>query len=177
MVFFQATRSGWLSRPPEGITRALDARLLLVDRRGFGQSEPSAGRALIAWADDVVEILEHFGVERFRVAGVPGGCPYALATAWRWPDRVLASSVCGGSGPVDMPDALSGAAFERLRGMSVGMAKRIRGSQFSVLQGQGHLFVYRPLWREILTDLLGRGARPSLVVTRASPARTARIRG
>ncbi|MFO0602162.1 MAG: alpha/beta hydrolase [Polyangiales bacterium] len=116
VVFFQGTPSSRLMRPPDAISEALGARLLVVDRPGFGRSDPAPGRTLVAWAEDVAEVLEHFGVAGFHVAAVSGGCPYALATAWRWPDRVLSASVCGGSGPVDLPGALSGAALERRAG-------------------------------------------------------------
>jgi pimeloyl-ACP methyl ester carboxylesterase len=65
---------------------------------------------LVQWAEDVAEVLDYLGIQQFRVTGVSGGGPYVLATAWRWPNRVLAASVCGGSGPLELPLALRGAA-------------------------------------------------------------------
>jgi pimeloyl-ACP methyl ester carboxylesterase len=38
--------------------------------------------------------------------------------------------------------------------MAQGMAARIPGATLSVLPGEGHLFIYGPLWRTVLKDLL-----------------------
>jgi pimeloyl-ACP methyl ester carboxylesterase len=258
LVFFQGTPSSRLLHPDASVTRELGVRMVVIDRPGFGGSDPSPGRTLVQWAEDVVEVLGTLGVARFLAAGVSGGGPYVLAAAWRWPDRVLAASVCGGSGPLTLPGALRGIAparragyllarhapwlfratvrrmaaptvpaeefvhrytahnppadqailanpaFRRaylannaealkqgadgfadevilasrdwgfdLReirvpihfwhgeadnstplGMAEGMAAATPGSRLTRLPGQGHLFVYGPEWRAILTDLL-----------------------
>jgi pimeloyl-ACP methyl ester carboxylesterase len=202
--------------------------------------------------------LDHLGIGQFFATGLSGGAPYVLATACLLPDRVRAASVCGGSGPLDMPGALRGAAPARWAGyrlahhwpgmfrwvvrhttdprknakefarrytrhnppadqaiiadpgfhqmyvanfteagrqgldafaeevilaakpwgfrledirvpvriwhgdldnstppnMARGMAKKIPSSTLTILPGQGHMFVYGPLWRQILADLL-----------------------
>jgi pimeloyl-ACP methyl ester carboxylesterase len=258
VVFFQGTPSSRLMHPPEDITRELDARLIVVDRPGFGGSDASLGRTLLDWPRDVAVLLDHLGVGAFAVAGVSGGGPYALATAYCLPERVRAVSVCGGSGPLELPGALRGAALVRRAGyllarhaprlfrwflrhttnpnqqtekfirrytrhnppadqaiitdptfhemylanfaeasrqgfdafadevilgsrpwgfdlrdiavsvhfwqgecdnstplaMAQGMAARIPGATLSVLPGEGHLFIYGPLWRTVLKDLL-----------------------
>jgi len=261
VVFFQGTPSSRISHPPEPITIELGARLIVIDRPGFGGSDPAPGRTLVGWAEDVAQVVDHLGIQEFRVAGVSGGGPYVLATAWRWPSRVLSASVCGGSGPLELPGALRGAAPVRQAGyflarhlpglfrlvvrrytdprrdaeafvkrytahnppadqaiiadpefrarylanfreayrqgskafadevilcsgpwgfdlteisvpvhfwhgaldnstplgMSRGMAERVPRSELTTLPGQGHMFVYGPLWRDILTDLLATG--------------------
>jgi len=42
-------------------------------------------------ADDVAQMADAFGVQRFFVAGASGGGPYALATTAYLQDRVLAT--------------------------------------------------------------------------------------
>jgi len=106
LLFFQGTPSSRLLHPDAEITRALGARMVLVDRPGFGGSEPAPERTLLQWAEDVVEVLDHLSIDRFFVGGISGGGPYVLATAWRWPGRVRAAAVCGGSGPLTLPGAL-----------------------------------------------------------------------
>lgn len=259
VLFFQGTPSSRLMHPPDAITNEQNVRLVVIDRPGFGGSDPAPGRTLLNWAEDVGYVMDHLQLAKFRVVGVSGGAPYALATAWRWPDRVLAGCVCAGSGPLDVPGALRGAAMSRQAGywvarrwpwllrrairrqtqqsieefarrytahnpaadqaliaqpeframyvanlkeglrqgwqafaadvmlvarpwgfdlgeirvpvhfwhgdrdtstplaMSEGMAARIPRSALTTLAGHGHLFVFGPLWRPILTDLLTTG--------------------
>jgi pimeloyl-ACP methyl ester carboxylesterase len=116
IVFFQGTPSSRMLHPSEAITRELGARMIQIDRPGFGGSDPSPGRTLVDWAEDVAAVLDRLGIDRFLVGGISGGGPYVLATAWRWPERVIAAAVCGGSGPLDLPGALAGAAPARRAG-------------------------------------------------------------
>ena len=44
-------------------------------------------------ADDLRQLADHLGVERFFVAGMSGGGPYALAAAHYLPDRVAGATV------------------------------------------------------------------------------------
>jgi pimeloyl-ACP methyl ester carboxylesterase len=116
VVFFQGTPSSCLLHPSEAVTRELGARMIQIDRPGFGGSDPSPGRTLVDWADDVAAVMDRLGVDRFLTGGISGGGPYVLATAWRWPERVMAAAVCGGSGPLELPGALAGAAPARRAG-------------------------------------------------------------
>jgi len=116
VLFFQGTPSTRLMHPPTTITRELRARLITVDRPGFGQSTPAPGRTLLDWPGDVARLLDSLGVGEFVTAGLSGGGPYVLATAWRLRDRVRAAAVCGGSGPVEMAGALRGITLERRLG-------------------------------------------------------------
>jgi pimeloyl-ACP methyl ester carboxylesterase len=274
VVFFQGAPSTRLQHPPLAITSELGARVIMIDRPGFGRSDPAPGRTLVQWAENVAEVLDHLDICRFRVAGVSAGGPYALATAWRWPDRVAAASVCGGSGPLELPGALRGMALPRRIGywlarhapralrfivhrhtdprrnaekfverytahnpeadqaiaadpefrsrycanfreayrpgpdpfadevilcsnpwgfalseirvpvhfwhgsldnstplnMSRGMSGQIESSRLTILEGQGHLFVYGQHWRDILSDLLHRDSTASRDVVRVPTA-------
>jgi pimeloyl-ACP methyl ester carboxylesterase len=63
-----------------------------VDRPGIGGSGPNLGDALRDWPDDVAQLADHLGVQRFAVLGVSGGGPYALECAHSIPHRLTA---CG----------------------------------------------------------------------------------
>lgn len=116
VLFFQGTPSTRLMHPPESITRELNARLVVIDRPGFGGSDASPGRKLLDWPTDIAELLDHVGIGEFAATGVSGGGPYVLATAHCLPARARAVSVCGGSGPLELPGALRGAAPARQAG-------------------------------------------------------------
>ena len=84
------------------------ARVIAIDRPGFGRSSPKPGRRLLDWPDDVVELADSLGLPRFAVMGVSGGGPYAAACAYRVPERLTGVAIVCGVGPFDVPDARRG---------------------------------------------------------------------
>lgn len=71
------------------------ARVIAVDRPGYGLSDWQAHRQLLNWPDDVAQLLNHMGIERFALLAVSGGGPYGLALLAKLADRVSATSfVC-----------------------------------------------------------------------------------
>jgi pimeloyl-ACP methyl ester carboxylesterase len=81
----------------------LNVRLIAPERPGFGRSDFQARRRILDWPDDVAALADALGLERFAVAGVSGGAPYALACAWRLPERVRAVGIVSGMTPLDGP--------------------------------------------------------------------------
>ena len=113
VFFLQGTPSSRLMHPDEDVTRDLGVRLIVADRPGFGLSDPKPGRTLLDWPDDMVALAKSLGIDRFAVVGISGGGPYAAACAYKIPDRLIAASIVGGSGPVDLRTTLAGSARER----------------------------------------------------------------
>lgn len=75
-------------------------RMIVADRPGFGLSDPKSLPTVADWPDDLVELADHLNIQRFTVLGVSGGGPYALACAYRIPDRLVSVGVVCGLGPV-----------------------------------------------------------------------------
>ena len=46
------------------------------------------------------ELTKKLGIEKFRMLGISGGAPYALAAAWAMPDQVEAIAVVSGAPPI-----------------------------------------------------------------------------
>ena len=69
------------------------ARIIAPDRPGVGFSSAQPGRTLTDWPQFLTELTNALDLEEFRVLGVSGGGPYALASAWGLPDRIPAVSV------------------------------------------------------------------------------------
>jgi pimeloyl-ACP methyl ester carboxylesterase len=89
-------RSGWAP-----VVAGLGAhfRLLLVDNRGSGRSDPPTGRMAVAdMAGDVVAVLDHAAVPRAHVVGISLGGMIAQEVAVAHPGRV-ASLVLAGTTP------------------------------------------------------------------------------
>jgi pimeloyl-ACP methyl ester carboxylesterase len=80
-------------------------RVIAPDRPGAGSSAFQPGRRLTDWADDVRQLADSLGIERFGVAGFSGGGPHALAVAHGLPDRVIAAGSISGAGSIGTPGA------------------------------------------------------------------------
>jgi pimeloyl-ACP methyl ester carboxylesterase len=76
-------------------------RLLAFDRPGIGRSDPKPGFGLLDWPDDVAEAANQLGIERFAVSGLSGGGPFALACAYKIPERLTACGLISAVPPVD----------------------------------------------------------------------------
>lgn len=87
----------WSSRMMERAAALLaDERVLLLDLHGHGKSDKPTDVGRYTWqefADDVVGLLDHLGIERAVVGGLSLGANVTLATAHRHPDRVAAMVV------------------------------------------------------------------------------------
>ena len=82
---------------------SLGIRLLAPDRPGCGGSDPSPGRRLLGWPDDVTAIANDLDIDRFAVVGVSGGGPYAAACAYAIPERLTGVAILSGIAPMDDP--------------------------------------------------------------------------
>jgi pimeloyl-ACP methyl ester carboxylesterase len=76
-------------------------RLIAFDRPGIGRSDPRPGFDLLAWPDDVAEAADQLGIGRFAVSGLSGGGPYALACAYKIPERLTACGLISSVPPVE----------------------------------------------------------------------------
>lgn len=85
---------GWpASRLEAGLIPDLPVRLLALDRPGYGRSTPQRGRTLLDWPQDVADVADRLGIDRFHIVGLSGGAPYAAACAYALPHRVLGVSL------------------------------------------------------------------------------------
>jgi pimeloyl-ACP methyl ester carboxylesterase len=79
-----------------------------VDRPGHGLSEPYQNRSLLDWADDVRQLADHLGIDKFYVMGLSAGGPHALACAYKLKERISACAVVSGLAPPDRPNPYGG---------------------------------------------------------------------
>lgn len=101
----QGTPGSRYSRYPKPeLWERLGLRVIMADRPGYGASTRMPGRSVGSVADDLVELLDHLGIERLPVAGGSGGGPHVLAVAARHPRRVSAATVVVGAAPLTDDD-------------------------------------------------------------------------
>ncbi len=68
--------------------KRLGIRGIVPERPGFGLSDFQPNRTTIHWSDDVLELANHLGIEKFSVIGISGGGPYAAACAFKIPEHL-----------------------------------------------------------------------------------------
>jgi pimeloyl-ACP methyl ester carboxylesterase len=121
VFFFPGTPSGRLfHHPDESIAVSVGARIITVDRPGYGLSDFQPGRTLLDWPRDVVQLADGLKLDRFAVAGISGGGPYVAACAFTIPDRLTAAGIVSGVGPTGGPGGIRGMSRERRLGVMVG---------------------------------------------------------
>jgi len=84
-----------------------DLHLIAPDRPGYGFTDFHKN-ALEYWPNDMVELANHLGIDKFAVFGPSGGGPFALVCAWKIPDRITSAGLFGSVGP-NVPEATEGA--------------------------------------------------------------------
>ena len=91
----------------EGV-QALGLRYICVNRPGFGGSDLQPERTIAGFAEDVEQLADALGLERFAVVGVSAGGPYALACARALPARVSAVAAVSSLSPLCAPHEVPG---------------------------------------------------------------------
>jgi pimeloyl-ACP methyl ester carboxylesterase len=74
-------------------------RLISYDRPGYSDSTARPGRTVADAPQDVADVADALGVERFGVVGASGGGPHALACAALLPKRVTGAAVLASVAP------------------------------------------------------------------------------
>ncbi|MBF4162869.1 alpha/beta fold hydrolase [Nocardioides acrostichi] len=87
-------------------------RIIGIDRPGIGSSTPHLYEQILDWTDDLALLLDTLSIEEFRVVGLSGGGPYALAAGAAFPDRVPGVGVLGGVAPTVGPHASDGGIIQ-----------------------------------------------------------------
>lgn len=117
ILWFHGTPGG-RNQIPEPLRASLedrDVRLIVVERPGYGDSTRYLHPTVKAFGSDVERILDALGIDRFGVAALSGGGPYALGVGHTFADRVVAVSVLGGVVPRVGPEALPGGVIAALK--------------------------------------------------------------
>ena len=108
---FPGSRLDWQMFDQDRVAGDLGARLIAVDRPGMGLSDYQRGRELLDWPDDVAELANQLGLDRFAVLAVSGGGPYGAACAMKIPGRVMRTAIVCGMGPREAPGAAEGGSW------------------------------------------------------------------
>jgi len=104
VFFFHATPGSRLFHHPDAsVAASAGARIIAIDRPGFGRSDFKPGRTLLDWPNDVVQLADALNIQRFAVMGYSGGGPYAAVCALSIPGRLTAAGLVSSIAPLDNP--------------------------------------------------------------------------
>jgi pimeloyl-ACP methyl ester carboxylesterase len=122
-------------------------RIICVERPGIGDSTPHIYDAVRDFADDMEILADALGIDRFGIAALSGGGPYALACAHELPERVVAAAILGGVAPSVGEDAATGGgtAMAPLLGPLVRHARHPLGALM-----RGTIKILEPLAEQVL---------------------------
>ena len=79
-----------------------NVRVICIDRPGMGLSDFKKNRTLLDWPDDVVELADALGINKFAVEGISGGGPYAASCAYKIPERLTSCGIISGLASKDL---------------------------------------------------------------------------
>ncbi len=106
------SRRDWPAFDQKDAAGALNARVIAIDRPGYGLSDFKPDRSILDWPDDVAELADALGLDRFAVLGISGGGPYAAACAFKIAARLTAAAIVCGMGPAEAPGGEDGTAWK-----------------------------------------------------------------
>lgn len=72
------------------------ARIIAVDRCGFGYSSVNPNGTMLSFAEDMAGVFEALNIRDVTVVGISGGGPFALAIARRFPKIVTGVTLLAG---------------------------------------------------------------------------------
>ncbi len=101
--------SSRLERPSsESMLVQMGIRFLSVDRPGHGLSDFQPDRRLLDWPQDIRQLADHLGIQRFYIEGCSAGGPHALVCAHQLPERVIAAAAISSVAPMSRTNAYQG---------------------------------------------------------------------
>ncbi len=86
------------------LNQQLGIRMIALDRPGYGLSDFQEHRTYLDWPDDVSELADQLGIDRFAVLGWSSGGPHAAAVAHEIPQRITVAAIVAGEGPYASDD-------------------------------------------------------------------------
>lgn len=111
-------------------------RLIAVDRPGMGRSCYAGGRSILGWPSDVEQLACALGLHGFKVLGVSGGSPYALACGLCLGHRVRCVAIVSGLAPGKTKGVYGGMSpFTRL-GLAAAAASPLAALALCTVMGE-----------------------------------------
>ena len=89
--------------PHTHIAEELGLNVIAPHRPGIGRSDFQPQRQLLDMSGDIAQLADALGFQRFGLAGISAGGPYACACFYAMPERVQGAGMIVASAPLDCP--------------------------------------------------------------------------
>lgn len=123
VLFFHGSPSSRLfHHPDENIAISSGARIISIDRPGYGLSSFQPGRTLLDWTNDIGAMADALELNSFAVAGISAGGPYVAACAYKIPSRITNATIISGVGPTDTTPSTK--TLYRKRQIAINLARK-----------------------------------------------------
>jgi pimeloyl-ACP methyl ester carboxylesterase len=165
--------SGLGYAPDIELARERGLRVIAYDRAGYGGSATKPGRAVVDIAQDIEDVLDTLGVERFASLGGSGGAPHSLALGAGLAGRCVAAAAVACPTPWDAEgvDPLAGMGEQNVQEFTAAMEGREALEAFLVPEAAQLLAASAEEIRDVLVTLLPPVDREVLTGDRAVHAK------
>lgn len=103
LLWMPGTPGSRIWQPPDRESlRSRGLRLIVLERPGFGISDPRPGRRVVDCPNDVAEVADALRLDRFVLAGTSGAGPYLMACGAKLGARISRLGVIACIGPYDL---------------------------------------------------------------------------
>lgn len=86
----------------EELLGKMNVRMIAPDRPGIGLSDWRKYN-IADYPDEMVELADHLGLDKFGVFGVSSGPKFVAACAWKIPERLTGATMVSSTAPFDIP--------------------------------------------------------------------------
>lgn len=109
-MLFGGSSGRYLKPCSDELLDRLGARLILVERPGFGLSDFQPKRRLLEWPDDVAQLADHLDLARFAVIAGSQGGPSGAVCGYKLAGRLSSLTLVSALAPFDVPGLTEGMA-------------------------------------------------------------------
>jgi pimeloyl-ACP methyl ester carboxylesterase len=95
----------------DSTAKKLNIRIISPDRPGVGISTFQENRQFLDWGNDIAELADFLGLNKYSIFGLSGGAPHVLACLISDSSRIENASIVSGATPYDYKGTLKGMWF------------------------------------------------------------------
>jgi pimeloyl-ACP methyl ester carboxylesterase len=116
--------SGLMYAPDMELAREKGLRIISYDRAGYGESTAQPGRSVVDVANDIEDVVDALGIDRFATLGGSGGCPHSFALGARLAGRCVAAAAIASPVPwgAEGVDPMAGMGEQNVEEFSAALA-------------------------------------------------------
>jgi pimeloyl-ACP methyl ester carboxylesterase len=126
-------------------------RFFGVDRPGMGRTSFKKQHTLLSWANDMTELADSLGIEKFSIIAHSGGAPFSLACGVALPERVSHIALVSAMPPWTIPEASRDVPMG-FRMINV-LVRNVPGFAWLLMQLQKHVLLKPAMFERLIQQV------------------------